>query len=255
MGKGMKKRKLPPAALAGIVLLFLLAGCRNGKNAVGAPSVPMKTVTQNSEEDLATFEFQVPESWASASKAPLTVIGYPESAVHKDFKTAEDAYPYTVDISNYYHTGLALSEEDKQMYKDLFAGKPDAFEERMNASPTSEDGIGDPSSVRDWFDLLLPQKNGSSQSSGTANQPKITFEYQHYDGTNGKITEVHYSYTYKGKKTDIVQCYREDIPYVITGALDDSADLPSGKIALWVADSLKVTEHFTVEGNTIQKEG
>ena len=69
-----------------------------------------------------------------------------------------------------------------------------------------------------------------------------------------KNAEVQYFYTYGGKKNHIIQCYLEDIPYLVTGAFDDSVDLSSGKIALWVADSLKVTEHFTVKDNKIQKE-
>jgi len=123
------------------------------------------------------------------------------------------------------------------MYKDLFAGKPNAYEEHMKQS------------FANAASML------SSDSSNKVNPPTVDFNYQHYDGTHGKITEVQYSYTYEGKKRHIIQCYREDIPYLVTGAFDDSVDLSSGKIALWVADSLKVTEHFTIKDNKIQKEG
>jgi uncharacterized protein YbjQ (UPF0145 family) len=121
--------------------------------------------------------------------------------------------------------------------KDLFAGKTSAYEEHMKQS------------FADAASML------SSDSSGQANVPNVDVKYQHYDGTYGKITEVQYSYTYEGKKHHIIQCYREDIPSLVTGAFDESVDLSSGKIALWVADSLKVTEHFTVKDNKIQKEG
>ena len=250
----MNKKKLVSVTLIALTSLFLMAGCQTDNRAVGEPPVPMKTVTQNSKEDLATFEFQVPEGWASAPKELLTVFGYPESAAQTNFKTEEDAFSFMVGIRNYYYPALALSEEDKQMYKDLFAGKPDAFEERMNSSLASETEIDAPSSILGWFDLLLPKEDDAGQSSGAANKPEMDFQYQHYNGTNGKITEVQYSYTYNGKEVHMIECYREDIPYLITGAFDESVDLSSGQIALWVADSLRVTEHFTVKDNAIQKE-
>ena len=213
----------------------------------------MKTVTQNSKEDLATFEFRVPEGWTSGPEDNLAVIACPEDAVEKKFETAEDSLPFTISIANYDYPALAISEEDKQMYQDLFAGKTGAFEERiMRGYSMSKDSIDAPSTLKGYFGLLLPDDGGDSRSSSAANKPKIDFQYQHYDGTYGKITEVRYSYPYNGKKIGIIQCYREDIPYLITGAFDDSVDLSSGEIALWVADSLKVTEHFSVKDNKIE---
>ena len=232
----MNRKEGLSVALAGIVFLFFMVGCQTNRSTVGDPPVPMKTVTQNSKGDFATFEFQLPEGWASAPKSPLplTVIGYPESAVQKNFKSEEDALPFLVGISNYYYSGLALSEKDKQMYRDLFAGKTDTYEDRIRQSFA---------------------RAATMLDSGSSNTeiPEVNFQYQHYDGANGKITEVQYSYQYNGKKTHIIHCYREDIPYSITGAFDDSVDLSSGAVALWVANTLKVTEHFTVDGKQIQK--
>ncbi|QNK42208.1 hypothetical protein [Caproicibacter fermentans] len=233
----MNKKMSLSIAFVGITLLFLMTGCQSSKSSVGNPPVSMKTVTQNSKEDLATFEFRVPEGWTSGPEDNLAVIACPKDAVEKKFETTEDSLPFTIGIANYYYPALAISEEDKQMYKDLFAGKTSAYEEHMKQS----------------FSNAASMLN--SESSNEVNTPKVDFKYQHYNGTYGKITEVQYSYTYNGKKTNIIQCYREDIPYLITGAFDDSIGLSSGKIALWVADSLKVTEHFTVKDNVIQKEG
>lgn len=222
---------------------------------MGDPPVSMKTVTQNSKGDLATFEFRVPEGWASGPEDNLAVLACPEDAVKKKFETAEDFRPFSISIANYYYPALAISEEDKQMYRDLFAGKTGAFEERMmRGYSKSKDITSTPSTLKGYFDLLLPDDGDSSQSSSAADKPEMDFKYQHYDGTYGKITEVQYSYAYNGKEVHIIQCYREDIPYLITGAFDDSVDLSSGKIALWVADSLKVTEHFSVKDHVIQKE-
>lgn len=229
-----KKKQLLVTSIV-FTLFVLLVGCQSNKKAVGNPPVTMKTVTQNSKQDLATFEFQVPEGWASNPKYDLSVIAYPKEAVNKKFEAEEDFLPYTVSIGNYYYSAIAISEKDKQMYKDLFAGKTSAYEEHMRQSFANAASIL------------------NSNSSGQANVPSVDFKYEHYEGTYGKITEVQYSYVYDGKKTHIVQCFREDIPYLVTGALDDSVELSSGKIALWVANSLKVTEHFTIENGTIQK--
>lgn len=247
--------KLLSITLLGTILSFLLAGCQTtNQNTVGDPPASMKTVTQNSEENYATFEFQLPEGWISAQQSYLTVIGCPEDAVKKKFKTSEDALPFTVGISNYYYSGMALSEEEKQMYKDLFSGKTSTFEERVNRSLSRSPNLSStPSTAKGYLDLLLPEKAESNPSSGEASAPQRDFQYQYYNGTNGKITEVRYSYTFNGKTYHTIQCYREDIPYLITGAFDDSLNISSGKIALWVADSLKVTEHFTVNDNQIEK--
>jgi hypothetical protein len=254
MGREMNKKKLLSVALVGIVLLFFWVGCQPNKSTLGEPPVPMNTVTQNSDVDLVTFEFQLPKGWISAPQYTLTVVGCPKDSIEKVFKAGEDVLPITIGIGNYYYSGLVLSEKDKQMYKDLFAGKTNAYEERMKRPIASAADFDMPSSFKDYLDPLLPKKDDSSQTSNAANTPKIDFQYRHYDGTNGKITEVQYSYTYNGKKTHIIQCYREDIPYLITGAFDDSVDLSSGKIAPWVASSLKVTEHFTIKDNVLQKE-
>ncbi|QNK40507.1 hypothetical protein [Caproicibacter fermentans] len=231
-----RKRQLSITLMA-LTLLLLLVGCQTNKSPVGNSPVSMKTVTQNSKGDLATFEFGVPEGWASGPHYNLSVVACPKDAAEKKFEAEEDSLPFTVSIGNYYYSASAITEEDKQMYKDLFAGKTNAYEKHMKKSFDNAANIL------------------SSDQSSKVNPPKIDFNYQHYDGTHGKITEVQYSYTYGGKKHHIIQCYREDIPYLVTGAFDDSVDLSSGKIALWVADSLKVTEHFTVKDNKIQKEG
>ncbi|WP_411676883.1 hypothetical protein [Caproicibacter sp.] len=233
----MNRKKQLSITLMALTLLLLLVGCQTNKSTVGNPPVSLKTITQNSKGDLVTFEFGVPGGWVSGPQYNLSVVACPENAVEKKFETEEDSLPFMVGIGNYYYSGSALSEKDKQMYKDLFAGKTSAYEEHMKQS------------FANAASML------SSDSSSKVNPPKIDSNYKHYDGTHGKITEVQYSYTYGGKKHHIIQCYREDIPYLVTGAFDDSVDLSSGKIALWVADSLKVTEHFTVKDNKIQKEG
>ncbi|NLJ30853.1 MAG: hypothetical protein GX424_04505 [Clostridiales bacterium] len=222
----LKKKNKKPffIAFTAFLFLFLSVGCQTRKNAIGSPPAPIKTVTQNSKENLATFEFQIPKDWVPSPQYNLSVVACPKDAAEKKFEAAEDSLPFMVGIGNYYDSGLALSEKDKQMYQDLFAGKTSAYEEHMKQS------------FANAASML------SSDSSGQTNVPSADVKYQHYDGTHGKITEVPYFYTYEGKKHHIIQCYREDIPSLVAGAFDESVDLSSGKIALWVADSLKVSE-------------
>ena len=248
-------RKLLSVTLLGTILSLSLAGCQaSGRKKVGEPPVPMKTVSQNSREDYATFEFELPEGWISAQQSYLAVAGCPADAVDKKFETSEEVLPFMLNIRNYYYSGMALSEEDKLMYQNLFSGKTGSFEEHVNRSLSRSADLGStPSTAKGFLDLLLPSGAGSSQSSGKASAPQRKFQYQYYDGTSGKITEVRYSYSFNGRTYQMIQCYREDIPYLITGAFDDSLDLSSGEIVLWAADSLKVTEHFTVNDHQLKK--
>lgn len=234
----MNKKKLLYVVPVWIVLSLLFSGCQSDKNTIEPPSIPMKTVTQNDKEDLVTYEFQLPENWVYGAKSQLSVAGLSEEAkeiLDKNLKTTEESFPLYIGIGNYYYSGLKPSEEKIQMYKDLFAGKPDAYEKNMDES----------------FDRAIDMIN--SGTSSNASKPEVSFQYKHYDGTSGKITEVQYSYTFNGKKTHMIQCYLEDIPYSIVGAFDDSLELSSGEIAPWVASSLKVTEHFTIDDGVIRK--
>ena len=77
------------------------------------------------------------------------------------------------------------------------------------------------------------------------------FEFELFKGTYGKIATVKYTVTYPEEHGSITQhvirCYREDIPYMVTGAFGKDDSLSSGDIALWAANTLKVTEHFTAK--------
>ena len=66
--------------------------------------------------------------------------------------------------------------------------------------------------------------------------------------------EVRHSETYQGEVIQSIVCYREDIPYMVTGAFKDSNELSSGDIVPWIADSLKVTEHFQTQSDTSQEQ-
>lgn len=106
---------------------------------------------------------------------------------------------------------------------DLFQGKTEAYEQHINK---------------------LMEKTNTKVDH---------FQFQYYKGTYGTIAEVQYTYTYQGEPFHEIRCYREDIPYMVAGAFKDTNELSSGDIVPWVADSLKVTEHFQTQSDTSQE--
>ena len=107
--------------------------------------------------------------------------------------------------------------------------------------------LGPDANIFDYFDLLNPDSSASDE------EYLFDYECKYYSGKHGKIAAIKYSYNYGGKPRRFIECHREDIPYMVSGAFDDSLELSSGDIVLWVADSLKASEHFTIQDGTIKK--
>ena len=240
----MHQKRILSAALLGLSLFFLFSGCQN-RTAVGEPPVPMHTVTEDCEYGYITCEFLLPEDWLTGSEGAYNVVACSKASEAMKFEDAEDRYPYMVGISNYYHQGYKEepSEEEKKMYKELFAGKPGAYEKKINKMLSYTARVT-PSESGGSIDFVSPTKEDGTLDEEAL--PVTDFQYQYYNGAHGKITEVRYSYSYNGKTYHTIHCFREDIPYEIIGGFDDSLEVPSGDIALWVANSLRVTEHSRV---------
>ena len=210
-------KRIASGALCCLLLCLSFAGC--SKKTLGDSPVPLETVTQNSRNDLITFEFSLPSGWITDSQDYYAVA----AGNIKEY-VGEDDPSLRLVISNYRHTGWLFSEEDEKRIDDLFQGKTEAYEQHIN-------------SLQEFTHMKAEN-----------------FQYQYYRGTDGTIAEVQYSYTYQNKTFHEILCYREDIPYVITGASKDSNELSSGDIVPWVADSLKVTEHFQTQSVTSQEQ-
>ena len=107
------------------------------------------------------------------------------------------------------------------------------------------------------YDLIL----GIScyrESTGDENHGAADFEFQLFKGQYGKIAAVKYTVTYPNKYNlapqRMIRCYRKDIPYMVTGVFHEDDTLSSGDVALWVTNTLTVTEHFTMkDGKMIKK--
>ena len=135
----------------------------------------------------------------------------------------------------------------RQVYQ-LFQGNTDVFEEsriefliqyqklQNKLEDMDPDSQWNPSEIVDSIPEVTPEEKAAF--------PKPTYEYAYYSGTKGKIVEVKGTYTWNDTTYAIVEYYREDIPCVVFGSFGDCKGLSSGDIALWVADSLEVEEHF-----------
>lgn len=145
-------------------------------------------------------------------------------------------------------TWLGKSEEVNGKVDQLFQGNTDVFEEsriefliqyqklQNKLEDMDPDSQWNPSEIVDSIPEVTPEEKAAF--------PKPTYEYAYYSGTKGKIVEVKGTYTWNDTTYAIVEYYREDIPCVVFGSFGDSKGLSSGDIALWVADSLEVEEHF-----------
>lgn len=51
----------------------------------------------------------------------------------------------------------------------------------------------------------------------------------------------------------MIDCIREDIPYMVSGCFDSNLEISSGDVALWTANSLEADENFVAEDGWAKK--
>lgn len=187
--------------------MISLVGCQQN-NTIIKPYVETKMVTENSQLDLVTFTFESPDSWTTvAADKDSLICRSPSSNESEEYKNyiSQD---YLV-ISNYTTNDiLPVSDEYKQGYEDLFKGTYDGIEkiisdsiEYINISkyldslPDGETGskysfldllniLSDPDSFPD-YEIPDSLRNKTWASD---------FKYTEYQGKDGKIITVEYSY-------------------------------------------------------------
>ena len=145
-------------------------------------------------------------------------------------------------------TWLGKSEEVNGKVDQLFQGNTDVFEEsriefliqyqklQNKLEDMDPDSQWNPSDIVDSIPEVTPEEKAAF--------PKPTYEYAYYSGTKGKIVEVKSTFTWYDTTYTIVEYYREGSDYGVFAGFADSEKLSPGDIALWVADSLEVEEHF-----------
>lgn len=241
-----------------------------GLKPIGEPPVSMKEVTQENYDGTITFRLKVPKDWMCMPNTDGGVNAISEESYEKLLNEAEQNQENGDTLKNYSSltyewekeaaaildnldlsaicTWLGKSEEVNGKVDQLFQGNTDVFEEsriefliqyqklQNKLEDMDPDSQWNPSDIVDSIPEVTPEEKAAF--------PKPTYEYAYYSGTKGKIVEVKGTYTWNDTTYAIVEYYREDIPCVVFGSFGDSKGLSSGDIALWVADSLEVEEHF-----------
>ncbi len=252
--------------ITSVILIISLFGCQQN-NAIIKPDVDMKTVTQNSSDNYITFSFDVPSDWKVLAQDYTSIACFSPNA--NETNAGDKISPYKLSIENYIIPSLMpIADNYKQAYKDLFKGKYEGIEEIINDSieyinigkvmeSFPEQKFESPESLMDFFNILI---DGSSTPDYTIPESwedkewATNFVYKEYDGENGKIVAVEYSYVIIDKTYKAINCYRDD-DFSVCGVFDDDAELSSGDLALWVADNMEITKHYKIEDNMLKQEG
>lgn len=254
------------SAIISIVLMISLVGCQQN-NTIIKPDIETKTVTENSEGDYITFSLDIPSNWKLYAQNYTSIACFSPDA--NKTNASENISPYKLSIDNYIIPSLMpIDDKYKQAYKDLFSGKYDGIKdlicdniEYINIGKVI-DSFPDvtfetPESIMDYFNILvdgISTPDVTMPESWNDKKWATDFTFSEYNGKNGKIIAVEYSYVIIDKTYKAINCYRDD-DFSVCGAFDDDADLSSGDLALWVADNMEITKHYKIEDNMIKQEG
>ena len=241
-----------------------------GLKPIGEPPVSMKEVTQENYDGTITFRLKVPKDWMCMPNTDGGVNAISEESYEKLLNEAEQNQENGDTLKNYSSltyewekeaaaildnldlsaicTWLGKSEEVNGKVDQLFQGNTDVFEEsriefliqyqklQNKLEDMDPDSQWNPSDIVDSIPEVTPEEKAAF--------PKPTYEYAYYSGTKGKIVEVKSTFTWYDTTYTIVEYYREGSDYGVFAGVADSEKLSPGDIALWVADSLEVEEHF-----------
>ena len=250
------KRKIVRLAALGLALLLFATGCgKSGLSEIPPTDIAMQTVTQESQGDVLTLRFQVPNDWTLKSPEAYAIYAVNETAYQEGERFAEEELAYVLVIENYNYIdgdpASPVSDDAKAAFHELFQGDPEKYKAYLNAnvgaailgeqladSAGQFDTLSPGEAVQGYFDLLTTSAEQQNQA-GDANY-LTSFSCMYYDGKNGKIAEVRYTFTYEDATYGGVYYIREDIPYQVWGGFDETVALSSGDVALYVADSLEI---------------
>ena len=276
----MRKKRISIFLCLSLFLSFLWGCSQNivtetdsaaGLKPIGEPPVSMEEVTQDDKDSWSTFHLQIPEDWVCVPDALSGIYAMSENSYNRFNEEIEqqlqgnnqswekyDFLEYDWERKAAYFldhlsmfidcTKLTGSEEEKKVYDQLFQGNTDVFEEsriefliqyqklQNKLEDMDPDSQWNPSDIVDSIPEVTPEEKAAF--------PKPTYEYAYYSGTKGKIVEVKSTFTWYDTTYTIVEYYREGSDYGVFAGFADSEKLSPGDIALWVADSLEVEEHF-----------
>lgn len=211
-----------------LAVVGALVGC-DSLEAVGECGFAAQSVKQNSRDGYVTFTFEIPEDWVPCETFDYrSVAAFPKN--RSEVINLDRDYDVILGISCYTETTADWQYEERMnTIEELFQG---------NSAPYEE---------------FTKRNAGTMDSEITADG----FAFGLYKGRYGKIAAAEYTVTYPEKygiaPQHVIRCYREDIDYMTTGVFHENEELSSGDVALWAANTLQVTEHFTVQNGQIVK--
>lgn len=242
-------------------IIIALFGCQH--DIIPKPDTEIETITQNTEDDYITFTLEIPKNWNTFSSGFTSIICTPKEA-----ELLEETSPYLLRIESCLNPSLVpVDNKTKQTFENLFNGDYEGIEklisnsvEFINAEKVIEsypDAVfNNPESIMEYFNILIDGINTPDVGAPENWDDKewaYGFTYDKYNGKNGKIITVEYSMVFLDKTYKAISCYRDDY-YSVSGVFDNNDELSAGEIALWVADNMKVTEHYTFENHRLIRE-
>ena len=275
----MKKKLL--SFIFAICIMASVCGCQN-INTISKPNIEMKTTTQNSQSDLVTFTLDTPDNWEVFPLNGNSLICQKPSSsqynLNSNFITPNYfTSPNFLIITNYSEPGIMpITEEYAQAYKDMLNGKYDSLEKiisenimYMNETKLLENfpdknfdssDFDSPESIIKFFDILTETPSMPDYTypeTWNKNEWASDFKYTIYNGNKSKIIAVEYSYFNIddiNKKYKAITCYRDD-NYSVSGAFDDTVEVSSGDIALWIANTLNIDVQYKLEDRVVRRKG
>lgn len=243
-----------------IVVISLFTLCFSGcgteiKNeSIPQCDIPMQMVTQSTKTGYVDFVFQLPKDWQTEALPNFSVRAYQSESNEINFTNFAAKRAYTITIDNYYKPDYFVLKFDsnlKQLYADLFSGNTDIYRNHLNEHVAFANECLEADKTYQMQEANTTEQSDLSQEAvSNSDENYITdFDCRFLQGDNSKIAVVTFTYMYDNEFYHAINCIREDIPYMVSGDFNDMLEVSAGDIALAVANSLQVTEHFTLDEN------
>ncbi len=245
-----------------IILLFCFSGCSTQPKIESIPScdIPMQEKEQQCSNYFVKFKFEVPENWISEDTGMFSFATASYEISEKDVDNPEAwvLFIKSYRFSNYF--GREYPAENQKIFNSLFNGDSETYKDFLNfAVARNCDSDSTSSSEEDSFEfdvygfLVAALEETEITKPSTEQQYISEYDCQIYSGNTGKIAAVKYTVDIKGKKYLMIDCIREDIPYMVSGCFDSNLEISSGDVALWTANSLEADENFVAEDGRAKK--
>ena len=192
--------------LSSLFLMFSFVACNNHHNLPALEECPYEMkgplTIQDPFVDSTTYTVTVPKEYTAGCIGSHTL-----HAKSPDYVDDSDAFTNLLQVIDYSIYGL-YPVDTKVLFSSEYEEYLDAFKEDYARRGT----------------------------------PAFDFSYELLQGSHGRMAQVKFSYISSGKQYTSVYCYREDIPFLAYGEINDENPLSSGQYVPWVIDSFEINE-------------